>query len=238
MNEKLKAYAVQGSAVFLSTVPRIVGSGLLNALGGGFFGALLGVGIALGTSMWWGHARAETPAWALALLWLSPPALGAAGLYIGAVRGLLAGLAQQMLDKKLVAFLYAQLKPALVGATRKLQGKADVSAEEVARTLREELMPKLNQAAEKPSGFGDKVAGFLVLRSRRLMALSLIGHVARAKSGAEALAEAETLGVKKLEAVLVETIEDLFSIKLLLVGALALVVSAIPHLALALTEAG
>jgi hypothetical protein len=229
--EKLKAVAKQGGVALLTIIPRVVLGGLLGAISGLLMMAAIGVGLAGATMLIWKVTGFSAPTWLTASLAVTPLVLGLAGGYTGAVRGLLQGLGQQLIDRKLIAYLYAQVKPACISAARKLAGAKGSSAGEVAGEVRAQLEQgfKDEAATEKPAGFGDKVARFLAAHSRRMLALSIVGHVARAKSGAEAVAELEQMGLQKLEAIVVGSLEDLFSLKLTLISGAALLICALPQ---------
>jgi hypothetical protein len=220
--DKLKALAAQGSLAFLAAVPRLV----LGALAGAALGLVIlgGVGalLAFGSAVLW---RGSTvPAWLTASLFLTPVVLALAGLYVGAVRGFLSALAEQLVQKKLVAYLYAQVKPAALAAMKRANGAEPAQ-------LAEELRTQLASAPEeKPGSFSDRVAHFITMNSRRVLALSVVAHVARAKSGSEAAAEVEKLGVAKLEDIVVGQLEDLFSLQLTLITGGALLVCLLPQL--------
>ena len=224
--EKLQSLAAQGSRAFLSSVPRIALGGLKGGFIGLFAAVSLGFLLALGSALLW-RGNSELPGWLTASLFVMPVVLGLAGLFIGAVQGLLAALAGQLQQKKLVAYLYAQVKPAIVTALKKSTG---ASPGQLAAEVQAQL-GSLGEdpAAEKPSGFGDRLAHWVTMRSRRVLAMSVVAHVARARNGREAAADLEKLGVAKLEDIVLGTLEDLFSVKLTLVAAGALVLSLAPQ---------
>ena len=229
--EKLKGLAKQGGLALLTIVPRVVGSGLLGAVSGLLLMGLLG-GLLSGATVWWWRSTGfDAPGWLTGSLALTPVVMGVAGGYCGAVRGLLKGLGQQLVERKLVAYLYAQVKPACLAAVRKLGSAQGTSAKAVATEVRAQLDQGFAEeaAAEPPASFSEKVARFLAARSRRMLALSIVGHLAQAKSGDEAVAELEKMGLQKLEAIVVGSLEDLFSLKLTLVSGAALLVCALPQ---------
>lgn len=225
-SEKLKSLAAQGSRAFLSAVPRVALGGITGAGIGlvtmGAFGGLLSFASAL---LWRG--KEQLPSWLSASLFVTPLVLGAAGIFIGGVRGVLAALAGQVVEKKLLAYLYAQVKPAVVAAVQRSSGADPAQlAEEVQTQLNRTLA---EEPGEKPAGLADRLAHWITMNSRRVLALSVVAHIARAKNGAEAAAEMEKLGVAKLEAIVVGSLEDLFSVKLTLIAGGALVVSFLPQ---------
>lgn len=225
-SEKLKSLAAQGSRAFLSAVPRVALGGLKGGLGGFLLMGALGAALSVGSGLLW-RGNAALPGWLTASLFVTPLVLGLAGLFIGAVRGLLAALAVQVVEKKLLAYLYAQVKPAVVAAVRKSSG-ADPS--QLAAEVHTQLGKTLEEApAEKPASLGDRLAHFVTMNSRRVLAMSVVAHVARAKNGAEAKEELEKLGVAKLEAIVVGSLEDLFAVKLTLIAGGALVVAFMPQ---------
>lgn len=224
--EKLQSLAAQGSRVFLSSVPRIALGGLKGGFIGVFSATTLGFLLALGSALLW-RGNTELPGWLSASLFLMPVVLGLAGLFIGAVQGLLAALAGQLEQKKLVAYLYAQVKPAVAAALKKSTGSDPA---QLAAEVQAQLGSTLETpAAEKPKGFGDRLAHWVTMRSRRVLALSVVAHVARAKDRNEAAADLEKLGVAKLEDIVLGTLEDLFAVKLTLVAAGALLLSFAPQ---------
>gem|GEM_PF-2902430 len=228
--EKLKGLAMQGGLALLTIIPRVVLSGVLGAVGGLLFMGLLGGLLVGATVLVWRSMGFDAPGWLTASLALTPVVMGLAGSYCGAVRGLLKGLGQQLVERRLVAYLYAQVKPACLAAVKKLSG-AHASSAAVAAEVRAQLEQGFKEEAgeQRPASYSEKVARFLASRSRRMLALSIVGHVARAKSGDEAVAELEKLGLQKLEAIVVGSLEDLFSLKLTLVSGAALLVCALPQ---------
>ncbi len=228
--EKLKALAKQGGVALLTTIPGVVLGGLTGALGGLVLMGAIGALLAGCSVLLWRSTGFDAPGWLTASLVLTPIVMGLAGGYTGAVRGLLKSLGQQLVDKKLIAYLYAQVKPACLAAAKKVRG-SKVTTNEVASEVRSQLVQGLTDEGPplKPASFAEKAAGFLASYSRRMLALSIVGHVARANSGADAVAELENLGLKKLEAIVVGSLEDLFSLKLTLVSGAALVLCALPQ---------
>ena len=222
--EKLKALAAQGTIAFVSAVPHVA----LGALAGAAIGlvSMLGLGALLAflSGMLW--RGTELPTWLSASLFLTPVVLAIAGTYVGGVRGFLAALARQLVEKKLVAYVYAQVKPAAVAALAKAKGG---SAEELAAEVQRQLVSS-DEAEAKPSTFSERVAQFLTLHSRRVLALTLVTHVARAKTREEAAAEVEKLGLAKLEHIAVGQLEDLFSLKLTLITGGSLLICAAPQI--------
>ncbi|MFT3711764.1 MAG: hypothetical protein QM817_29345 [Archangium sp.] len=231
---KLQTLALQGGRAFLSTAPKLVGGAFFGIIGGVFTGAFVGALLAGASLLLW---RGSTlPAWMNASLALTPVVLALAGGYVGFVRGVLSALAKQVVEKKLIAWVYAQVKPAAVNALAKV-GSSD--AVKLAAAVRDEIgavFAKEEAEAPKPESFADKVAHFITLRSRRMLALSVVSHLARARTGAEAAEEIEKLGIEKLELIVVSSLEDLFSMKLNLVSGAALLVCIAPQLVWWLTK--
>ncbi len=221
--EKLKALAAQGTLAFLSAVPQLaVGTIRGAALGLLLLGAVGGL-LAFGSATMW-HGAA-LPMWLSTSLFLTPVVLAAAGLFVGAVRGFLAALAEQIVAKKLVVYVYAQVKPAVIAALRKVNGADPVQ-------LAAQLQAQLTEGPSAPDVEDravDRLANFIIMNSRRMLALSVVTHVARAKSGAEAAAEIEKLGVAKLEDIVIGQLEDLFLLKLTLVTCGAFLVCLLPQ---------
>lgn len=232
MNARLVELSKQGSLALLRAVPRVALGGVLGALQGlVVMGAVGGVLAAIST-WWWKHQSFEAPAWLWASLALPPVVLALAGGYVGAVRGLLAALSEQVVEKQLVGWLYAQVKPAMHAAVKKVTPGSSPQA--VAEALSREF--ETPAQLDEPKSMSDRLARFVVMRSRRAMALSLITHVARAPNGAAAVDELEKLGVAKLEDIVVGNLEDLFSMKLNLIAGGALVLCVLPQIVFAIAR--
>ena len=226
--EKLASIAAQGARAFISTVPRVALGGFKGGLGGLVLMGLLGSALSASSALLW-RDNPSIPGWLTASLLVTPVVLALAGLFIGAVRGLVGALAEQVVEKKLVAYLYAQVKPAVLSAVRTAGG---LSPTQLAAEVRTQLDVSLAAAPdEKPRGFIDGLAHWLTMNSRRVLLLSVVAHVARAKDAETAKAELEQLGVAKLEAIVLGSLEDLFSVKLTLVAAGALLVALGPQVA-------
>lgn len=226
---KLQRLALQGGQVFLSTAPRLVVGALWGSVTGFFAGALLGSALA-GLAWWLWLGAAHLPSWLSVSLVLTPIVLALAGGYIGFVRGVLSALAKQVVEKKLLAWVYAQVKPAAVTA---LAAVGSSNSAQLASRVRDEVAKRFameEAEAPAPKTLAERVARFVTLRSRRMLAWSVVAHLARATTGAAAAAEIETLGLEKLELIVVSSLEDLFSMKLNLIAGAALVVCAVPQL--------
>lgn len=232
MNARLLELGKQGTVALAKSAPRVALGGVWGALQGLVFGGLLGGVLAAASTWWWRRQAFEAPSWLWASLVLPPIVLALAGTYIGTVRGLLAALAKQLVEKQLVGWLYAQLKPALNAALKKVTPGS--SPHDVARALASEF--ETPPGLEEPKTLSDRVARLVVLHSRRAMALTLLTHVARANDGAAAIEEVEKLGVAKLEHIVVGNLEDLFAMKLTLIAGGALVLCVLPQLIFQLTR--
>ncbi|MDP2272584.1 MAG: hypothetical protein Q8K32_17755 [Archangium sp.] len=224
--EKLAALAAQGSRVFLSAVPRIALGGLGGAFTGFFIMGVLGALLSFASAMMW-RGNPDIPAWLSASLFVTPLVLAVAGVFLGGVRGLLAALAGQLQEKKLVAYLYAQVKPAIVVAVQKSSG---ANPQQLAAEVQAQLSRTFaGEPGQKQESVVDRLAHWVTMRSRRVLALTLVTHVARAENGAAAAGELEKLGVAKLEEIVVGNLEDLFALKLTLVAGGALLLSFVPQ---------
>ncbi|PZR07412.1 MAG: hypothetical protein DI536_27555 [Archangium gephyra] len=232
MNPRLVELSKQGSLALLKAVPRVALGGVLGALQGFLMLGALGGALAAASTWWWKHQSFEAPSWLWASLALPPVVLALAGGYVGAVRGLLAALARQVVEKQLVGWLYAQVKPAMHAAVKKVTPGSSPQA--VAEALAREF--EAPAQLDEPASLSDRLARFVVMRSRRALALSLITHVARAPNGEAAVAELEKLGVAKLEDIVIGNLEDLFALKLDLIAGGALVVCVLPQAVFALTR--
>lgn len=221
--EKLKSLAAQGTVAFVSAVPHVALGVLTGAVVGLVLMFGLGAGLAFGSSLLW--RETALPSWLSMSLVATPVVLALTGVYVGGVRGFFVSLAGQLAEKKLLAWVYAQVKPAALAALARAKGgDAQAVADEVQRqvTLDAESTPK-------PESFADRAAQFLTLHSRRVLALTLVAHLARAKSGEEARAEVEKLGLAKLEHIVLGQLEDLFSLQLTLVTGAAFLICLAPQ---------
>lgn len=228
MDTRVSQWAMNGGRALASAVPRVVGQGVLGGVGGALGFGLVGLGLAVFSSWQRAHVP-DAPAW-LAISWvLGPVSLALAGAYAGTMRGLLLGLAKQLVEKRLVAHLYAVVKPVVAQTAKRFQGGAPSASGEVAEAVRSALDAEpLDTGA--PQGFGDRLSRWLAWKSKRLLVLTVAGHLARAKDGASAVHELERFGLAKLEQLLVDSLEDLFAVKRTVVLGLAFLVAIAPEL--------
>jgi hypothetical protein len=232
--KRLATLALEGGKAFLSIVPRVVLGALAGAAGGFVLGVALGSALSGAALFLW--RAVDLPGWLRISLVLTPVVLALAGGYVGFVRGILSALARQVVEKKLLSWVYAQVKPAAATALGKV-GSSD--AGRLAGAVRDELasvFAREEQEAPRPQGLAERVAHFVTLRSRRMLAFTVVAHLARAKTGAQAAEEIETLGLQKLELIVVSSLEDLFSMKLNLVAGLAFLACLAPQLVFWLTR--
>lgn len=230
---KVLGWAKGSTAALAAVLPRVLVGGLKGGAVGAVGMGVLGAALAAASAQWW-HARgAELPSWLYASLVAVPVLWAVAGGFVGTVRGLLSALGQALLDQGLVRWVYAQVKPAAASVVRAAQGRIPARAGEVAAMLKAQLDAQEERGGAEP-GRLDAVTHWLAMRSRRVLALSVIGHVARAPSGAQAIAELEKLGIARLEQVLLDSLGDLFAVKVTLVAGATMLLSVAPQVVYAL----
>lgn len=219
----LKALAAQGADVFVSVLPRVVLGGLLGSFKWMF--ALSALGAVLSGATWWlWRDMEQIPGWLRLSLLLTPLVLAFAGIYVGALRGILKALIEQMNKHKLMAYVYAQVKPAALAALKSAPGDAKALASATGAQMKRFL----DEDGDAPS-FGERLARSTAARAQRLLATSFVDHLGQAESHEEAVAMVEELGVQKLEEIAADTLSDLFSLQVTVVLALSLLVSLLPQ---------
>lgn len=216
----------------LQAIPPLVGGGFRGGLKGVILQGLLGLALAGSAAVMWRRSAEQVPWWMYLSLAVTPVVLALAGGYTGAIRGVLKGLAEQLVERRLVAWIYALVKPACVSVIKRLKASPAPDAPSVAKQLEEELERSFSAAQEgdEPPSRANRVVRFVAQRSRRIFVVAVVGQVATAKSADEAVAQVEALSLPALERLLVETLANLFSLKLLLVSALSLTACVLPHL--------
>lgn len=228
MSRDLKTLALQGGEVFLSVLPRVALGGILGSIKWMFLMGAFGGMLALATLWMWSDA--DIPSGLRFSLLLTPLVLSIAGIYVGALRGSLEALIKQMLDRKLLAYVYAQVKPAAIAAARAVpDGNAKALAASTRDGMRRLFEEEQEALGDTPS-FGEKLARSVTTRVRRLLAASAADYIGDAKDGDEAIAKVEDLGVRKLEEIAADTLADLFSLHITIVFGLSLMASLLPQI--------
>jgi hypothetical protein len=222
-----------GLRAMRQVVPRVVGAGLVGALLGFFLTGLLGLALA-GAGAGIRHlAGVSFPTWLVVLdLILTPLAFALAGGYAGGVRGAMRKLAQDLVERRLVTYVYAIVKPSCAAAAARLRSGAggDVGAE-LSAALRERLRAADAEDPGEERSLGARIERSLARRSSRMLAMVALRTAVTAKDRGEAVARLEALGIEQLESMMVDTIEDLFSLQVVLAFAAALLVAAAPYIA-------
>jgi len=229
---RLSEISRAGLRAMCEVVPRVVWAGLLGSFLGFFLTGFLGLGLAaLGTAF--ERLRGVTfPTWVTVLDFvLTPLAFALAGGYAGGVRGAMRKLAEELVQRRLVAYLYAIIKPACAAALARVRdrGTGDLSSE-LRTALDERLRIAETSDPDRPRTLGERVERFLALRSERMLCLTAIRVALTARTRDEAAQRVEALGIERLESLLVDTLEDLFLLQVVLAHAAALLVAAAPHL--------
>lgn len=223
----LKAFARQGGEVLLEVIPRVALGGILGSLKCMFLMGAFGGIVSLATLWMW--SGTEVPGWLRFSLLLTPLVLGFAGIYVGGLRGALEALVKQMSERQVLAYVYAQVKPAALAAARAVpSGGAKALADKTRENLRQ-LLEEEQEGLEKPRSFAEKLARSVALRAQRLLASSAADYIGDTKSREEAVAKVEGLGIQKLEEIAADTLNDLFSLHVTLVLGLSLLASLVPQ---------
>jgi hypothetical protein len=143
-------------------------------------------------------------------------------------------VADEVERRGLAERLFALVKPVCLFVAKKSRGApgGSLSAE-----LRGALLQRLSaDKLQRAASFGERVEHFLAMRSRRLLCLSVVRAVARARDREAAVEELTTFGVRQLKMILNDTLEDLFAMQVYTAAALALVAAAVPSVVYAVAR--
>jgi hypothetical protein len=231
--EQLLALTRSGLRLFISMVPSLVGAGLLGALKGlvvfGLTGLVAGALFVLLPRI---SGLPPAPLWLEVLGLLLPPlALSLSGGYILMVQRVTEKLAHEVQERGMVRYLYAVIKPVLVQVGRRLQGQGTLSRAELSRAIESSVAERLQEAdpSDKPSpSFGERMEGFLMEQSRRVLGLLALRAALTAPDASTAVRNVEELGIERLEMALADTLEDLFFVQMLLALIAGVLVAAAP----------
>jgi len=221
-----------GLRAMCEVIPRVVWAGFKGSFAGFFLAGFLGLGVAaLGVAF--EHLRGVTfPTWVTVLDFvITPLAFALAGGYGGGVRGSMQKLAEELVQRRLVAYLYAIIKPSCVAALARVraQGEGDLAVE-----LRAQLDERLRLARiaepDAPRSLGERLERSLAHLSERMLCLAVLRVAMTAKNRDEATQRIEALSIEHIEHLLVDTLEDLFLQQVVLAYAAALLIAAAPHL--------
>jgi len=232
--DQLLALTRAGLRLFVSMVPALIGAGLLGALKGlllfGLVGLVVG-GLFLLLPRLMGLP--EAPLWLEILGVLLPPvALSISGGYILMMQRMTQGLAQQAQERGVVRYLYAVIKPVLVQVGRRIRGTGTLSRAELSRAIESSVAEQMHEAAvngdsDSPS-LGERMEGFLMEHSRRVLGLLALRAAVTAPDAATAVRNVEDVGLERLEIALADTLEDLFLVQMLLALLAGLLVAGAP----------
>lgn len=232
--EQLLALARSGLRLFIGMVPSLVGAGLLGALKGlvlfGLAGLVVGALFVLLPRL---LELPPMPLWLESLGFLLPAiALSLSGGYILMVQRVTEGLAREVQERGMVRYLYAVIKPVLVQVGRRIQGKGTLSRAELSRVIESSVAEQLREAAadgeQAPRSLGERMEGFLMEHSRRVLGLLALRAALTAPDASTAARNVEELGIDRLEMALAETLEELFFVQMLLALMAGVLVAASP----------
>lgn len=175
----------------------------------------------------------QAPLWLETLGVLLPPvALSISGGYILMMQGMTQRLAREAQERGLVRYLYAVIKPVLVQVGRRMRGTGTLSRAELSRAIERSVAEQMQEAAvdgdpASPS-FGERMEGFLMEHSRRVLGLLALRAAVTAPDAETAVRNVEDVGLERLEMTLAETLEDLFFVQMLLALIAGLLVASAP----------
>lgn len=224
MSRDLKALALQGAEVFIRVLPRVALGGVIGSIkwmfAMGVFGGLLAL-----ITWWMWHGEDHVPSWLRFSLLLTPLVLGCAGIYVGALRGVLRALVKQMSEHRLVAYVYAQVKPAALAALKAAPlGDAKALAKSTRAGVRR-LFEEEQAALDASPSLVRSLAG----RAQRVLAASAVDYIGNSESREDALAKVETMGISKLEEIAADTLSDLFSTHVTITLGISFVLALLPQ---------
>ena len=228
MNPELQALSRRGSEAFLAALPRIVLGGLWGSVKGLVTLGLLGGAVSLAS--WWMWHSADVPSWLVLSLLLTPVVFAFVGVYVGALRGVVRALVQQVEERGLVHHLYAQVKPALVLAARTVSEGTGEKVGEKARSLSDRFFQEELSSWDSPPSWGDRLARRATVRIRRALTDGLLEELGDAQTPQEALHRAESLGVEKIERLLGDFLNDLFSMQVTVAFGVGFLAALLPQL--------
>lgn len=232
--EQLLALTRSGLRLFISMVPGLVGAGLLGALKGLLVFGLTGlVAGALFVLLPRAMGLPPAPLWLEVLSLLLPPlALAVSGGYVLMVQRVTERLAHEAQERGLVRYLYAIIKPVLVQVGRRLQGKGTLSRAELSRAIEDSMAERVHAAVadaeQAPPSMGERMEGFLMEQSRRVLGLLALRAALTAPDSSTAVRNVEELGIERLELVLADTLEDLFFVQMVLAFLAGVLVASVP----------
>ena len=183
----------------------------------------------------------ETPAasWFLvATFFWVPFVFAACGAYAGAVRGLVVGLAEQLMELGVVPFLYAVVRPALTSAATQLAatGRRAPGGQSLS-VVRKAIDERILQTSEAmtaqmgpPSGLGDRIQRKLSQRAQGLLCHAAVrAALQRGSKQADAVVELEQLGIERLSEALGGSLMGAMKLHVVLAYGGALVLGVLPY---------
>lgn len=232
--QQLYEYTRQGLLALVQMLPSVLWSGLKNAISGfllmGFFGAVMAGGFAMFHSM----NDTNLPAWLiLSSLVVVPLSLALAGGFSGGVRGLLAMIAKQLIERNLIDYLYAFVRPVLVRSARRLaEHTGPVTKSEVAKTLKRVAKERTGEALKddaEPRSFIERLERRIALRLQTFLIIAALQPGTTTADREATIADLENTGLETIEETIADTIIGLYTTQLVIAYGVAVGVSAIPY---------
>lgn len=202
----------------MDVMPQAVWRGFKRGFGGFFLLGFAGLAITGAVALANGLGLVSLPTWlVLVQLGWVPLVLALAGAYVGGVDGFLSALSEEVEQRGLAIWLFALVKPVCTRVVRRL---ASSPSNDMAAELRQAIDSHLSESeVERARTVGERLERFLAMRSRRILCLAALRGPRH---------ELESLGVERVQHMLVETIEDLFSMQACLAAVAALLASVAP----------
>ena len=221
-----------GFRALLAIVPRVVWSGFVSSVRGFFAFGFTGLAL-VGVLLLFSFAFSfELPTW----LWVvhiicSPLIFGIAGAYIGALRGLLRRLATEIAERGLMTYLYAIVRPTILGIAAKLQHRTGrLTRHELIQELRSGVRARLERIVDEqgnPPGWIDRVQRWVGFRLQLVLTLAALPAL-RSPERSEVVEDLESMTLDRLESGVAGSLLGLFDSQVVLATALALLLSSLP----------
>lgn len=230
----LQEHARRGFGALVEAVPRIVWSGVKGAVVGFFAIGFAAAAVVGGLTAYNVLFDTALPGWLLlANAVVVPLSFSLAGAYAGGVRGVLAGLARQLVERNLIEYLYAFVRPVLLRTARSLAERTGpVTRSELSGRLHELAKERVRHAVEgdgAPSSIIDRLERRAAARLQHLLVAAALTPNAGVQDRQAAIAELESTGIQRIEETIADTLMGLYAVQQVIAFGVAIAVSAVPY---------
>jgi hypothetical protein len=231
----LYAYARRGFTALVAVVPGVLWSGIKGALSGFVLIGLALTAITVGFAALNVLMSTAVPKWLLvAGALVVPLSFSVAGAYVGGVRGILSALARELVERNIIDYLYAFVRPVLLRTASDLAKRTTpVTRSELAGRLRQVAKERVRKALDEEGASRsliERLERHAAMRLQLLLVAAALTPTAGVQDRDAAIAELENTGIQKIEETIAEGLEGLFVVQQLLAFGIALGVSAVPYL--------